>query len=339
MPTKKKKTSKAPVSAPLQEKKAKKVEAVVTEYSVPWPMRLDAFLTQQEGMKSRSAVQKIIEAGLVRIAGKVMDRSGWMLKGGEKVEVTTPPPVDMDLGVASNLKLEVLHEDDDCFVINKPAGVAVHPGTGMAPDEVTILHAIQPMFKKWKLPFSPAEVLVHRLDKETTGCMLIAKNPKAHLALQQQFQERSVKKSYLTVVAGLPSPATAMIDAPIGRHSVKRTTMSVLQHTEARSAQTTYKTLDSAEGAALVECDLHTGRTHQIRVHMTSIGHPVLGDTTYTANRAENLAKALGIDFLCLHAWKLSFDSPVSKKRVNVKAPMTKKFVALVKKLGMEVPK
>ncbi len=309
-----------------------------TEYSVPWPMRLDAFLTQQEGMKSRSAAQKMVSEGLVKVNGKKCEKPGWMLKGGEKVQVTNQAPADVDLGVESDLKLNVLFEDDDCMVIEKPAGVAVHPGTGMAPGEVTLLHALQPMFKKRKLPFSPAEVLVHRLDKDTTGCLLVALNPKSHLRLQKQFQDRTVEKSYLTLVAGLPSPATAMIDSPIGRHSTKRTTMSVHQHSGAREARTTYRTLDSGEGAALLECDLHTGRTHQIRVHLTSVGHPVLGDKTYTANRALNLAEELGIGFLCLHAWKLKFDD-AKGKRVEVECDLPKNFSALLKKLGMKVPR
>jgi 23S rRNA pseudouridine1911/1915/1917 synthase len=310
----------------------------VTEYSVPWPMRLDAFLTQQEGMKSRSAVQKIIDAGAVKVNGKKCEKPGWMLKGGEKVTVEGQSPADVDLGVKTDLKLKVLFEDDDCMVIEKPAGVAVHPGTGMAPDEATLLHALQPMFKKRKLPFSPAEVLVHRLDKDTTGCLLVAKNPKAHLRLQKQFQDRTVEKYYLTLVAGLPSPAAAIIDAPIGRHSTKRTTMSVLQHTGARQAQTTYRTLDAAAGAALLECELHTGRTHQIRVHLQSIGHPVLGDATYGSDRAANVAGELDIRFLCLHAWKLQFDD-AKGKRVEVECPLPAQFSSLLKKLKIKIPR
>lgn len=309
----------------------------IKTYSVPWPMRLDAFLAQQEGMKSRSAVQKLIDGGLVQVDNKRCAKPGWMLKGGESVSVVLQAPADVDLGVTTALKLRIVHEDDDCMVIEKPAGIAVHPGTGMAPDEVTLLHALQPMFKKRSLPFSPAEVLVHRLDKDTTGCVLIAKHPKAHLALQRQFQERTVKKAYLTLVAGTPYPASAMIDAPIGRHSTKRTTMSVLQHTGAREAQTTYRTLATAQGCALLECDLHTGRTHQIRVHLQSIGHPVLGDATYTANNAAITAQDLSIDFLCLHAWKLSFDT-LQGKRVEVQCAVPKNFAALLKRLKMKMP-
>jgi 23S rRNA pseudouridine1911/1915/1917 synthase len=300
-------------------------------------MRLDAFLAQQEGMKSRSQVQKLIDSGMVKINGKPCAKSGWMLKGGETVSMLQQPPADVDLGVATKLKLHMLYEDDDCMVIEKPAGIAVHPGTGMAPDEVTLLHALQPLFKKRSLPFSPAEVLVHRLDKDTTGCLLVAKHPKAHLALQRQFQDRTVKKAYLTLVAGVPYPASAMIDAPIGRHSTKRTTMSVLQHTGAREAQTTYRTLATASGCALLECDLHTGRTHQIRVHLQSIGHPVLGDATYAANNAANVAQDLGIDFLCLHAWKLSFDT-AKGKRVEVQCTPPKNFLSLLKKLKIKMP-
>ncbi|MBP7114563.1 MAG: RluA family pseudouridine synthase, partial [Candidatus Peribacteraceae bacterium] len=159
----------------------------------------------------------------------------------------------------------------------------------------------------------------------------------AHLTLQKQFADRSVQKTYLTVVAGVPYPASAIIDAPIGRHSQERTKMSVYQATATRHAKTTYRTIGKTDDVALLACDLHTGRTHQIRVHLKSIGHPVLGDPSYGSGQSEDIAQKNDIDFLCLHAWKLSFTSP-SKKKVDVMSTLPKNFSALLKRLEIKEP-
>ncbi len=177
-------------------------------------------------------------------------------------------------------------------------------------------------------------MLVHRLDKDTTGCLLIAKTPKAHAALQKQFADRTIEKMYLTIVSGRPNIPTAMIDAPIGRHGSERTKMSIHQAVNSRSAKTTYRTIASAKGASLLECDLHTGRTHQIRVHLASIGHPVLGDETYDSNASHDAGFALHIESLCLHAWRVTFKS--EGKNVTVTAPLPETFSAVLQELGVE---
>ena len=267
--------------------------------------RLDMLLSTIPAFKSRSQAQKMIELGYVRISGKKELRASRILRPSDCVEYCLPPIADIPSDDGVDLKLEVLFEDDDCLVMNKPAGIAVHRGSGMSESEVTIVDGLKKLFSDRGLPFSVSEVLVHRLDKETTGCLLIAKNPKSHQRLQKQFESRTVTKTYLACVSGVPSPAAAMIDAPIGRHTGDRTKMSILQTGVTRSARTTYRTLVAANGGALLACDLHTGRTHQIRVHLRSIGHPILGDEKYQTKDSLAATAKWQVDFLALHAWKL----------------------------------
>lgn len=294
-------------------------------------------LVGKKGIKSRAAAQRLIDAKLVRINGRIVTKASQDVSSDEGIEWDVLPSPDVPSDAVSAITITVLYEDDSCFVIAKPAGLIVHPGNGTKHGQETLLDALKPIFMDRGLPFSPSEILVHRLDKDTTGCLLVAKSPDAHLFLQKQFATRTVDKRYLTLVAGKPEPAAAVIDAPIGRHMNERTRMSVHQAVAGRSARTTYRTLASDDGATLLECELHTGRTHQIRVHLKTIGHPVLGDTTYTTGAAEVAAERLGIDFLCLHAWKLSFES-LTKKTVSVVCPLPENFSSLLKRLAMNVP-
>lgn len=309
------------------------------EWTVSLPDRLDSFLAAEGRMLSRTKAKKAIEEGFVFVNNVVEELASCRLQEGDRVrvldEAVTPKESTID---ASDLTLEILYEDDACFVINKPAGIAVHPGAGMHEGEKTILHGIAYLFEQKNLPFSSESVLVHRLDKETTGCLIIAKNPAAHLALQKQFETRTVEKTYLALVAGIPEHKTAMIDSPIGRSSGNRTKMSISGVSGTREAQTTYRTVQTADHCALLECDLHTGRTHQIRVHLHSIGHPVLGDGTYSNSLSERLSDDLGIRNLCLHAWKLSFESPADRKKHDIQAGLPESFSKLLKKLEMKEP-
>ncbi len=301
-------------------------------------MRLDVSLAGKPEIKSRALGQKLIEAGLVRVNGRKIRKASFDVSTSDTVEWDELPKVEVPKEPKSTVKLPVLFEDDFCMVIEKPAGVTVHPGSGTGPGEETILSALKPLFAKRKLPFSDGEVLVHRLDKETTGCLLIAKTPKAHMALQKQFADRTVEKRYLTLVDGIPDPVAAVIDAPIGRHTNQRTKMSVHQASASRAARTTYRTLGTAKKAALLECELHTGRTHQIRVHLRSVEHPVLGDTSYGTNSSQQMAEKYDINCLCLHAWKLSFKSP-SGDDVSVKCAIPALFLETLKKLEIAAPK
>lgn len=300
-------------------------------------MRLDQFLAGKPDIVGRAHAQRLIERGRVQVNGKEETKASRDIDSRHEIEYKLGEAAAVPEHTQSSITLEVLFEDEECLVINKPAGITVHPGNGMTNNEETILDALKPMFAERTLPFSASDVLVHRLDKETTGCLLIAKNPKAHLALQQQFEKRTIEKFYLALVAGVPSPAAATIDAPIGRHTGDRTRMSILQTSKARNAATTYRTLSSAHGVALLQCELHTGRTHQIRVHLRAIGHPILGDEKYGTTASANASAKHQVHFLCLHAWKLGFKSPTGRK-IDVVAPLPSRFSELIGRLGLSAP-
>lgn len=293
--------------------------------------RLDVALVQVGAMETRADAQRAIAAGLVSVNSVPAAKAGLRVKPEDRLEIAEAetasvpsdiPPVALDV--------PVLYEDAACLVLLKPAGIPVHPGAGMPPGTTTLLHGIAHLFAERKLPFSPGSVLVHRLDQDTTGCLLVAKSPDAHRQLQQQFAERSVVKTYLALVAGVPSPPAAVIDAPVGRSTADRTTMAVLGAGRTREARTTYRTLAVAPDgvAALLSCDLHTGRTHQIRVHLSTVGHPVLGDDVYENPASERLAQARNISSLCLHAWRLQFTSPADGARCAAEAPVPAAFRA-----------
>ena len=300
-------------------------------------VRLDVHLASLPTIKSRAHAQKLIEEGFVRLGGKRENKASRILRPTDCVEYQLPSAPSVLIEDGKDLDLEVLYEDDHCLVINKPAGVAVHAGSGMSKDDVTIVDGARFLFASRKIPFYPSEILVHRLDKETTGCLLLAKNPEAHQYLQKQFEDRTVQKTYLACVAGLPSPASAMIDAPIGRHTGDRTKMSIIQTSTTRMAKTTYRTLSTVPDIALLACDLHTGRTHQIRVHLRSIGHPILGDEKYETTFSLAVTARFQVDFLCLHAWKLSFLS-VEGKPVSVIAPLQKNLANFLRTAGLRIP-
>ncbi len=297
--------------------------------------RLDSIITKEAALKSRVQAQKLIEGGHVRLNKRTVRKPSHTVSVGDTLMVDVPEEVVKDERIeAHDIALPVLFEDDACMVVNKPAGYSVHPAATLR-GAPTILHGALTLFQERKLSFSPAEVLVHRLDKDTTGCLLLAKTPKAHLALQKQFADRAVSKMYLAIVAGIPEKKNAIIDASIGRDTTHRTRMSVHRASKARTAKTTYSVLSSTHDASLLQCELHTGRTHQIRVHLKTIGHPVLGDTTYDSPASRIVAKNYEISQVCLHAWKLGFCSPGSQKNIDVEAPLPSAFVQVLTNLGL----
>lgn len=314
----------------------------MTNWTPDKKQRLDTFLAEQKAFSSRMKASQAVRKGLVKVNGRIARKGALVLEPGNQVEVSeSDEPLTEELLKATDLKLEVLYEDDACLVVRKLAGISVHPAPGIPKDAATVLHGAAFLFKKCKIPFSQSAVLVHRLDKETTGCLLLAKSPAAHLFLQKQFADRTVEKQYLAIVAGIPKPASAMIDAPIGRHSGDRTKMAVfhaVSHT--REAKTTYRTLavSKEKDAALLELDLHTGRTHQVRVHLKTIAYPVLGDPSYETRGSIDTAARYGIDALMLHAWKLRFVSPADGKEHAVKAPVPAHIQTALKKLGIALP-
>jgi 23S rRNA pseudouridine1911/1915/1917 synthase len=286
-------------------------------------------------LHSRTQAQRLIEEGAVTVKGITVKKASHRVWQGDTITVedaAMKQEAESQLAPV-DLHLKVLYEDAACMVIEKPVNVVVHPTIGVAKDTPTILHGAAFLFAERKIPFSEAGVLVHRLDRQTTGCLLLAKTIEAHAMLQKQFGSRTVQKTYLAIVAGVPSPAAATIDAPIGRHNTDRKKMAVFNAGKSRASKTTYTTLANSKDAALLACELHTGRTHQIRVHLSTVGHPVLGDETYANLKARSLDQKYGIRTVCLHAWKLTFNSPVSSKKVSVESPMPETMRAVLKKL------
>lgn len=301
--------------------------------------RLDVFLARSVADLSRVKAGALIRTGAVTVNARIARKPAKIVLPGDKVEVTASrEPASESHITPADLKLKILYEDDACLVIAKPAGIAVHPAPSIKKDEPTILHGIAFLFQKMQIPFSASSILAHRLDRETTGCLLIAKTPQAHRALQAQFKDRTVRKTYLAIVAGVPKEAHAHIDAPIGRNVAERTRMSVMGAAKSRSARTTYRILAASGDAALLACELHTGRTHQIRVHLRVIGHPILGDATYTSPESEALSEKRKIHTLALHAWKLSFRSPESNALRQILAPPPPLFQKSLRTLALSLP-
>jgi 23S rRNA pseudouridine1911/1915/1917 synthase len=247
------------------------------------------------------------------------------VRTGDEIEVTEPPPEKIKTE-PEPISLEILYEDHDVIVINKAAGMVVHPGAGHR--EHTLVNAL--------LHHCPAlsgiggqqrPGIVHRLDKETSGCLVAAKNDVAHWDLSKQFATRTVEKIYLALVAGKLRKSTGIIENKIGRHPVYRQRMSV-SSPRGRAARTEYKILRSNEQASLVECTLHSGRTHQIRVHMHHLGNPVLGDKIYAPRFAKNFPRQM------LHAWKLGFNHPRTGEWNHFKAPLPDDFQQAMATLG-----
>lgn len=219
------------------------------------------------------------------------------------------------------MNIPILYEDQQCLVINKPAGLPVHPA-GSIKDQKTLVEILAE--QRGQEVF-----LVHRLDKDTTGCLLIAKSQDACDRLQSQFKSREVRKKYLAICYGIPEKPEAIIEAPVGRSLVNRTKMSLFKTSTSRNAITRYKVLSSADNVSLIECDIETGRTHQIRVHLSSIDHPILGDEKYGTESSKRFSEKLNITSICLHAYEFKFVSLETGDETNITAPIPDDFIAL----------
>ena len=260
-------------------------------------IRLDRFLANKLPEYSRSRLQQLVRTGFVRLNGATT-RPRHLVRSGDKIELTEAPLEKID-NQPEPIPLEVLFEDKDIIVINKPPGLVVHPGAGHR--QHTLVNALLshcPTLSGIGGKERPG--IVHRLDKETSGCLVVAKNDGAHRELSRQFAERRVEKIYLALVAGKLSKEAGVIEEKIGRHPVHRQRMSVAS-ARGRPAKTDYRVVCSGDQASLVECRLYSGRTHQIRVHLHHLGNPVLGDKVYAAQLAKNFPRHM------LHAWKLGF--------------------------------
>lgn len=289
-------------------------------------LRLDRFLALELTDFSRSRLQALILGGFVRL-NEQEPRPREVVKAGDKVRLHVPPLEKIE-AVGEEIPLHVLFEDDDLLVIDKPAGMVVHPGAGN--QEHTLVNALLNHCQTLSgIGGKERPGIVHRLDKETSGCLVVPKNDAAHRELSKQFAARTLKKVYLALVAGRLRKPAGVIDAPIARHPVHRQRMSVARNTRGRSAVTEYKVLRSGAEMSLVECVLHSGRTHQIRVHLHHLGHPIMGDKVY----APKLAKAFPRQML--HAWKLGFTHPGSGEWAEFEAPLPPDFAEASEQLAL----
>jgi 23S rRNA pseudouridine1911/1915/1917 synthase len=280
--------------------------------------RLDRFLAAHLRALSRMRIKVLIASGHVTVDGSPA-RPALRLRRGQRVDVTVPPPPPEEL-VPQALPLDVVYEDAHLVVINKPPGLTVHPGAGRpAGTLVNALLARYPDLAGVGGPRRPG--IVHRLDKDTSGLMVVARTPQAYASLQRQLAERTLRRVYLALVRGLPPHEEGVIAAPIGRHPRHRTRMAV--RPDGRPAVTRYRVRERFARHALVEATLLTGRTHQIRVHFAHLGHPVVGDPVYGHGTGE-----LGLRRQALHAWQLELRHPVTGAPLVVEAPPPPDFVA-----------
>ena len=286
--------------------------------------RLDAFVARTAGL-TRSAAQKLLEEGRVTCANKPL-RKNDKTAVGQELCVDIPQAVEVDI-VPQNIPLDVVYEDEHVIVVNKPVGMVVHPAPGH-PDG-TLVNALLYHCGK-SLSGINGELrpgIVHRIDRDTSGLIIAAKNDAAHLSLAAQLQDHTLARTYMAVAVGGLKEDEGTVNAPIGRHPVDRKKMAI-DRKNGREAVTHWSVQERYSGYTLVECRLETGRTHQIRVHMASIGHPLLGDVVYGAKKPYP-----GLAGQCLHARKLKFIHPATGEAVEVECPLPDWFEAVLEKL------
>lgn len=286
-------------------------------YTAQAAVRADVFLSERTGL-TRSAVKKLADEGNVCVAGKPI-KAGQVLKSGEEVELTVPDPRPI-AAKAENLPVEIVYEDDDLAVINKRQGMTVHAGNGNY--EGTLVNAL--LFHLRSLSGINGELrpgIVHRIDKDTSGLLVVAKNDRAHLSLSEQIKNKTCKREYLALLEGVVKEDTGHISTQIGRNPKDRLQMAVLPAGQGRNAETDYFVQERFKNNTLVRFSLQTGRTHQIRVHAKYLGHPVVGDPVYGYKK-----QRFSLDGQLLHAFRLTLTHPVTEKRMTFEAPLPDYF-------------
>jgi 23S rRNA pseudouridine1911/1915/1917 synthase len=316
--------------------------------------RLDRFLVDQVPELPRSQWETWIRSGRVRVNGEPVTKPGTRLSAGTIVETEPPefsrPALHL---LPEAIDLPTLFEDERLWIVDKPAGMVVHPGPGHASG--TVLNAL--LARIQELPAEPVPLdlpdgedeeipipypgLVHRLDRFTTGCLALAKDAAAQTSLQAQFKARTVEKRYLALVRDgrrLPEMGSLLVDAPIARHRLERLRMVITE--SGRPSQTRVRVLARSRGLALVECELLTGRTHQIRVHLKHLGAPILGDPIYggPCSWMDEDRHPFSIEHPLLHAWKLALGHPSDGRLISVKAALPAVFLAALKAMGLAAP-
>ena len=288
--------------------------------------RLDAYLARSVPELSRSGAQKLLEEGNVTLNGKKAKKND-RLNPGDEISVEIPEPKKVDIA-AKEIPLEIVYEDEDVLVINKPKGLVVHPAAGHQED--TLVNGLL-FAKAGELSGINGELrpgIVHRIDKDTSGLLAVAKNDLAHTVLASQLKDHSMARTYEAIVCGNLKEDEGTVDAPIGRHPTDRKKMCVTAR-NSKAAVTHWEVVTRYRGYTHIRCRLETGRTHQIRVHMAHIGHPILGDTVYGRKKPE-----LGQDSQCLHAGTLCFAHPRDGHLVIVHADLPEYFQQVLQKLN-----
>ncbi len=288
--------------------------------------RIDRYLTEMLPEQSRSFFQKLIRDGFVMV-NHIIVKVNYRLKTGDLIEIDIPDAVPTEI-VPENIPLDILYEDDDLLIVNKPKGMVVHPAVGHSTG--TLVNAIM-YHCQGNLSGINGEIrpgIVHRIDKDTTGSLIICKNDEAHRNIAEQIKEHSVTRRYVGVVAGTFSEESGTVEGAIGRHPNDRKRMTINEK-NGKPAVTHYRVLQTLKGASFMEFELETGRTHQIRVHMASISHPLLGDTVY--GNSKNPYKLQG---QALHARTIGFIHPTTGEYIEVSAPIPEYMTELVRKLS-----
>ena len=287
--------------------------------------RLDAFLARCAEGLSLSAAQKLIEEGAVKRNGKPGKKND-KLQPGDAIEYEIPEAKPVDI-VPTEMKLDIVYEDSDVLVINKPKGLVVHPAAGHQDDTLVngLMHAMGDDLSGINGELRPG--IVHRIDKDTSGLLAVAKNDYAHIMLASQLKDHSMARTYEAIVCGSFREDSGTVDAPIGRHPSDRKKMCVTER-NSRHAVTHWEVVARYRGYTHIRCKLETGRTHQIRVHMAHIGHPILGDLVYGRKKPE-----LGLSSQCLHAGALCFAHPRDGRPVMVFAELPQYFKDVIAKL------
>ena len=298
----------------------------VFEFQKEQEERLDHFLVERLPEFSRSRLQGLIKDGFVLVDGVSAKKTGQKLESGSEVEVRIPPSAPSEL-VGENIPLDIIFENDDLLVVNKPAGMVVHPGAGH--DKGTLVHAVlgyDPQIEGIGGEERPG--VVHRLDKETSGLILLAKNDRTHRWLQDQFRLRKVEKTYLALVDGAPPTPSGRVEAPVGRDPSHRKKMAIMPPGKGREAVSEYITLETFEKHTLLEFHPLTGRTHQIRLHCMFLGCPIVGDKIYGHRK-----QSIEIDRHFLHAARLKIILPGEKVARTFEAPLPGELVVVLEGL------
>ena len=288
--------------------------------------RIDKFLSEAIGDLSRSFLQKLLKEQQVMVNEKPV-KANYRLRTGDRIRVCVPPCEELNIE-PENIPLDILYEDEDLLVINKPKGMVVHPSAGHTSHTLVngVLYHCQGNLSGINGVLRPG--IVHRIDKDTTGALVICKNDLVHRELAEQLKEHTIKRRYRAIVLGNFKEEEGTVEGPIGRHPVDRKKMAI-NYKNGKDAVTHYRVLERFGNYSYIECRLETGRTHQIRVHMTSIGHPLLGDLVY----APSQKNGFHLQGQTLHAQILGFYHPVQKEYMEFEAPLPDYFVKLLKNL------